>query len=209
MTRNFCSSRWQVGCTRLLGILIFGVSILGREIPRKYAVQISAAVQESPARIVLSWPNEGDAISYRVSRRTLDSGWQWVGTLGGADTSYTESNVNLGTKYEYQIIKSTSSDYSGYGYISAGIRIPVVDSRGKVIILVESSLAGALEGELNRLQDDLIGDGWGVIRRAVSAADSPSSVKEVIRNIYGSESDVRALFLVGHVPVPYSGNYFP
>src|SRR5262249_47891382 len=142
---------------------------------------------------------------YWVSRRTLESGGQRIGTLGGNDTSFADGNVSVGTKYGYQIIKSTSGTYTGYGYISAGIRIPVVDYRGKVIVLVENSLAGALDSELDRLQNDLIGDGWILVRVNASASDSPQAVKDTIRNIYYSDpTNVRALLLIGHLPVPYS-----
>src|SRR4051794_4953805 len=129
MTRPFDWGWLQVGCALLVGTF----SVLGQEaLPRKHAVQISAQVQDSPPRIALSWRNEGDANGYWISRRTLDSSWQQVGTLSGGDTSFVDGNVNLGTKYEYQIIKATSA-YFGYGYIAAGIHIAAVDSRGKII----------------------------------------------------------------------------
>src|SRR6185295_11811323 len=111
-------------------------------------------------------------------------------------------NVNIGVKYEYQIVKRTSG-YTGYGYLSAGIRIPVVDFRGKIIVVLENSLTGPLESELNRLQSDLTGDGWLVIRHNASAYDSPQSLKDTIRGIYDSDPEnVKAVFLVGHLPVP-------
>ncbi len=206
MTQRFGWGRLQVGCALLLGTFL---SFAQEAPPRKHAVQISAHVRESPPRIALSWPNEGDANAYRISRRTADSAWQQLATLSGGDTSFVDGNVGLGTKYEYQIIKS-SSGYAGYGYIAAGIRIPVVDYRGKIIVLVENSLAGTLESELNRLQNDLIGDGWTVLRRNASAYDSPQSIRQTIRDIYLVDPvKVKAVFLIGHLPVPYSGNFFP
>ncbi len=206
--------RWgklQVGCALLLGTFFAVNDVQSQTVPpRKYAVQLSAQVQESPARIALNWPNEGDAGEYWVSRRTPASGWQQVASLGGDETSYSDANVNVGAKYEYQVIKGTSSGYTGYGYISAGIRVPLAENRGKIILLVENALAGALDAELSRLQTDLIGDGWSVIRRNASAEDSPSAIKESIRSIYYSDpQNVKALFLIGHLPVPYSGNFFP
>lgn len=211
MTRSFSSGR-KVGCALLFGIFAFFNTSFAQQAgpPRKGAVQISAAVQEAPPRITLSWVDEGDALSYRVSRRTRDSGWQQIATPGGGETSLADANVALGTKYEYQIVKSSSAGYTGYGYISAGIRIPPVDYRGKVILIVESALAGAMGGELEQLQSDLTGDGWVVARLNVSASDSPQSVKDQIRAIYAADpNNVKAVFLMGHVPVPYSGNYFP
>ena len=53
-------------------------------------------------------------------------------TLAGTATSYADSSVAVGTAYEYQITKVTST-YNGYGYIQAGINAPLVEGRGKVL----------------------------------------------------------------------------
>ena len=170
----------------------------------------TATVQESPARITLSWPSEGDASSYTISRRTLTSGWEQIASLGGAETSFGDSGVNVGTPYEYQITKRSTSTYTGYGYLRAGIRVPTTDQRGKIILLVENGPAGALGAELDRLQRDLVADGWQVIRRTASMNDSPPAVREQIRSIYNSDpANVKALLLFGHIPVPYSGDIAP
>ena len=211
MTRSFCSRPAWGRCARALLLLIPLVLAASAQdvAPRKYTVRASASVQESPPRIALTWPSEGDANSYTIYRRTLDSGWQQIGSLGGGDTSFTDGNVNVGTPYEYQIVKQTSR-YTGYGYLRAGIRVPSADYHGKLLLLVENSPAGALGGELDRLQADLTADGWVVIRRTVSMHDSPQSVKEVIRSVYNSDpSNVKALVLFGHIPVPYSGDITP
>lgn len=214
MTRSLHAQGVRVGALSSLIVFLLlatAISTPAQDVPaRKFTVHASAAVQESPARIVLSWPNEGDASSYRISRRTLDSGWQEIATIGGGETSFTDGGVNIGTPYEYQIVKSTPSSYTGYGYLRAGIRVPSADNRGKLILMVENGAAGTLAGELDRLQRDLTADGWVVVRRNVSANDSPQAVKDQIRSIYNSDSgNVRALFLFGHIPVPYSGDIKP
>lgn len=177
--------------------------------PKRYAVQVSATIQESPPKITLTWPGD-PANNYQISKRTLSSGWQVLANLGGSATSFQDSNVQAGIPYEYRIVKDLGNEQIGYGYIQAAIKAPLVDNRGRVILVVENSMAGALGGELNNLQQDLIGDGWTVSRANVSAGDSPSQVKNVIRNVYNSDpATTKAVILVGHVPVPYSGQIFP
>src|SRR6185503_7224509 len=89
----------------------------------------------------------------------------------------------------------------------AGIEAPLVDNRGKVILVVDSSQAGSLANELNRLQQDLVGDGWTVVRRDVSRTDSPANVKNVIKAEYNADpANVKAVFLFGHVPIFRCGN---
>jgi hypothetical protein len=51
---------------------------------------------------------------------------------------------------------------------------------------------------------------WQVIRHDVSRADSVPNVKSIIQNDFTADvANVKALCLLGHVPVPYSGDLFP
>ncbi len=80
-------------------------------------------------------------------------------TVAGNATQFVDSSVELGSVYEYQIIK-TAAEYTGYGLIRAGIEAPLVENRGKIVLVVADTHAADLAPELNRLQQDLIGDGW-------------------------------------------------
>src|SRR6185369_11013162 len=130
--------------------------------------------------------------------------------VGGND--YSDGNVSDGTAYEYKIVKTTTSSagYIGWGYIYAGIRAPAIQSRGRIILIVDNRFSGSLPAELERLRQDLIGDGWLVLRHDVSPGDSVQSVKAIIKSDYDADrANTKAVFLFGHVPVPYSGNIFP
>lgn len=175
-----------------------------------YAVQISASVQSSPPRITLSWPQDQyGANSYTVCRKAKDAtSWGSGTTLPGSATSYVDNNVVVGGTYEYQIVKAGTLGYTGYGYIYAGIEAPLIENRGKVILAVDSSHAGSLTSELNRLRQDLVGDGWTVIRRDVSRSNNtPANVRNVIRTEYNADpANVKAVFLFGHIPIFRCGN---
>src|SRR5256714_6544430 len=134
-----------------------------------YAVQVSASVQASPPQINLSWPQDtsGTPNSYTVYRKAPGATlWGGGTTLSGSATSYADTGVAAGTAYEYAIVKNAGG-YNGYGYIEAGINVPLVDNRGKVILVVDNTYASQLGSELNRLQQDLAGDGWTVLRHDV------------------------------------------
>jgi hypothetical protein len=66
-------------------------------------------------------------------------------SLAGSATSYADNNVVAGTAYEYQVVKSTSQ-YTGYGYIYSGINLPMTDSRGKLLLVVDNTYAANLAG---------------------------------------------------------------
>jgi hypothetical protein len=82
------------------------------------------------------------------------------------------------------------------------------------VLLVESALATPLTNELATLQDDLVGDGYQVFRHDVAANEvtnpgwftSVTNTKALIRADYNTDTNADwTIFIVGHVPVPYSG----
>ncbi len=176
------------------------------------SVQVSATVESAPDRIVLTWPQDTNAVpsAYTIFRKAPNgTSWGMGTTLSGQTTSYIDSDVSSGRAYEYRIIKN-SRDYTGYGYIQAGIDAPLVDQRGTVLLVVDRTFTTSLALELARLEQDLRGDGWTVVRREVGRSDSPPSVKAVIQAVYNADpAGVKSVFLFGHIPVPYSGQFNP
>lgn len=196
--------------TWLAVILLLVVSVVRVEAAsaKDYAVLVQANASENPPTIRLSWPAHSAATGYAVSRKLLGAAsWGTVTNLPGGATGWSDGSVSVGTRYEYKISRTTSLGVTGYGYVCAGIRIPAVDRRGTVILMVDSSMAGPLASQLQRLRDDLVGDGWSVIRHDVARTASVSSVKSLIVADYrAAPSEVRSVFLFGHVPVPYSAD---
>src|SRR3954469_961372 len=154
-----------------------------------YSVQISAVAQTSPPRITLNWqPDQYGANSYTVYRKkATDTSWGTGTPLSGTTSTYVDSNVAVGSTYEYQIVKASTIGYPGYGYIYAGINAPLVESRGKVVLVVDNTYATQLTNELARLQTDLVGDGWTVVRRDVSRNDTPANVRSAIQAVYQAD----------------------
>ena len=177
-----------------------------------FSVQVSSSVQLSPATVTLIWPQDTNGVpaSYTIYRKAPSAtSWGAGTTLSGSTTRYSDTSVSTGQSYEYRIVK-TAESYTGYGYIQVGVAAPVVENRGKIVLVVDNSIASALNSELARLQQDLAGDGWIVVRRDVGRSDSVASVKAVIKSVYDSDpANVKSVFLFGHVPVPYSGQLNP
>jgi hypothetical protein len=196
----------------LLVSLTFSLTVRAIENTWDYSVQVSSSVQVSPATVTLSWPQDTNGVptSYTIYRKDPGaSSWGAGVTLSGTATSYTDTSVATGNVYEYRIVKVARS-YTGYGYIHAGIAAPLVESRGKVVLVVDASVAPALAAELSVLEQDLVGDGWLVIRRDVARDDSVANVKAAIKSVYDSDpANVKSVFLFGHIPVPYSGEFNP
>ncbi|HEY0004642.1 MAG TPA: carboxypeptidase-like regulatory domain-containing protein [Pyrinomonadaceae bacterium] len=176
------------------------------------AVQVSAVVQKSPAQVALVWPQNSNASSTTIYRKLpVDASWgSALASLPGNATGYMDTNVAVGMRYEYQVQQSTNQYGVAYGYITSGIEVPLIESRGRVILIVDNTFAAALNFELSRLELDLVGDGWTVIRHDVARTEQVANIKSLIKADYASDAqNVRAVFLFGHVPVPYSGALAP
>ncbi len=173
-----------------------------------YSVEISATVQVSPPQITLHWEADDP---YGVTNYTIygksrnGTVWSFETSLDGSTTSWTDSSVSVGSTYEYEIYKGAAG-HVGYGYIYSGINASLTENRGKLILIVATNGLDSLSSELARLQTDITGDGWRVIRHDVSSNDTPASVKSLIVNDYNLDSaNVQAVFLFGHVPILQSG----
>ncbi len=112
------------------------------------------------------------------------------------------------TEYPSGTILASGGPYESprFGHIFAGIRYPLTENRGTVLLLIDDTVCGALTEELTRLETDLIGDGWRVRRLIVSRADPVSFTRDRIIDECAGDASVTTVFLLGHIPVPYSGN---
>ena len=179
--------------------------------PRDRAVELTALVQESPPTLTLQWNATGFTVTGQtVYRRPKDSlSWAVLATPANAATSYADTTVSAGVSHEYRVSRTISGGPGfAHGYVSAGIRAPLVAERGKVILLVDNTMAAPLVVELTRLANDLMGDGWTVVRQDVSRTATPPGIRAAIQSIYNADpANTVALILFGHIPVPYSGDF--
>ncbi len=202
-----------LACFSLCSVAQADTFVLPTNGVQNYFVPIVAHIQESPPEIELEW-GEGSiesVSSYTIFRKSKSS-QSWgtaLATLSGSVHTWTDMNVAVGSTYEYQIKKSAPAS-SGYGYIYAGIEVPFTESRGTLVLIVDDSMSDDLSDELSTLESDLIGDGWMVNRHDVGRDDDVTEVKELIIDDYEEDpANVKAVLLVGHVPVPYSGEIVP
>src|SRR5436190_6057174 len=77
--------------------------------PKVYAVVVRVQVDTSPAQINFSWSDADYARQYTIRRKTLnDSSWNQIAVLPGNATSFSDSNVSVGSAFEYEFDMATS-----------------------------------------------------------------------------------------------------
>ncbi len=198
-------------CLPVFISLIAGFETCPAQVTKDYAVMLTASPDTITPAITLKWPYDPVATGFVVYRKSKASpAWDLtLASLPGSDSSYTDMNIVIDSGYEYQVQKNEQT-LTGYGYIYAGIHLPPVETRGKLILLVEGSIASALVQQIDRLMSDIAGDGWTILRHDIAPGTTVQQIRTLIEADYNSDPGaVKSLFMLGHIPVPYSGDLNP
>ncbi|MBN4072940.1 T9SS type A sorting domain-containing protein [Crocinitomix catalasitica] len=197
----------------ILFFLFFNTDSFAQDYARNWTVQLTADVQESPAEITLNWlANEQTTPTTYLIWRKVKGTNGWGGTLASLPSStltYTDNTALPGVSYEYQVQLRLSSTIYAWGYVNAGIKVELEYNKGDMLLIVDSTHIVALSTEIAELQEDLYRDGWMVTTIGVNPAMNTEDLRNTIIEYYNDLPDLTSLYLVGHVPVPYSGNLNP
>lgn len=112
--------------------------------------------------------------------------------------------------------------------------LPMIEDRGIMLLIVDNTMAAPLATELARLEQDLVGDGWQVIRKDVPRThanfdpgvwydpNNPAhktrlesdpeihTIRSWIKSQYtANPTRVKSVFIFGHVPIANSGWFNP
>lgn len=165
--------------------------------------------------ITLHWNSTANTTAFKLYRRSLNS-TDWgtaIASLDAATLSYTDTDITEGSVYEYAIERETSTNdpfragnIIGYSYVSAGIEVPAKHERGALWLLTTTLINDSLPAEISTLVADLVADGWNVHHEVIDTQATVIDVKALIKDKQ-STVGCDAVYLLGHLPVPYSGVY--
>ncbi|HEX5625317.1 MAG TPA: hypothetical protein VFX48_04810, partial [Saprospiraceae bacterium] len=195
----------------LLGFTFFSSGILlSQNWSIKSSVQLWVETSETPASITLNWVKDPDATNYYVYRKakTATTWGNFIANVSKDSSRYTDLNVEVGKAYEYRVSR-VSSVINAFGYVYAGIKLAPVEWRGSILLLVDSTVNARLKTELDLLKSDLTNEAWNVITHVPSARHSVSEIRTKIADLRRINPDLRSVFILGHVKVPYSGDLAP
>jgi hypothetical protein len=185
------------------------------QVTQDFAVDLQATPSSTAPHLTLNWVQRQQAavIAQRVHRRAKNATtWTLQATLATTDTTYPDPTATPGVEYEYWLERQYTglSPSRPLAYLLAGAEVPAVESRGVLLLIVDDTMAGPLAPEIATLTDDLTGDGWTVQTHIVARTGTPPDVKALIQAAYTADpASVKAVYLLGHVPVPYSGVIAP
>ncbi len=189
--------------TPILCFLISTLLIAQRSNDIKQAIISQAHFSES-GDLTISWKAKAGVDSYRVSYRTdLESSAWIIAQSEVTDTFYTFPEIY--TEPVEVLIETIGGDYAT-GYILAGNEYFIADQQEHMLILVMDSIYNALEPLIeiyrNVLSREMISTELRVIGPEMTVPDVKEQVLET-----NASSPLSYLLLLGHIPVPYAGNY--
>lgn len=192
------------------------------QVTRDFAIDLKADVSPTVPRITLSWSlrQASNITGQEIYRRTKGQvAWgAALATLTTTDTSWADTTALPGVEYEYWMKRTYTSisPSNPLGYITAGYNLPMVENRGVTLLVVDDTMAAPLAHEIEQLKRDLAADGWRVQVISASRRDSLTDVtavvdtKALIKAAYDADpTNVKQVYIIGHVPVPYAGSQAP
>ena len=129
-------------------------------------IPLEATVQVSPPQINIKTYVAG---TFTINRKDPSvKTWTQVGTgvALAASGVWTDSNVSVGSLYEYQFINTAGAVFNVFhypiGYILTGINVDQTQPKGRMAVVVASDLPANLPVEYAQYKADLVADGWVV-----------------------------------------------
>ncbi len=160
----------------------------------------------------LNWPQINYAGQYKVYKRISFTDENWganpFAIAVGNTNGFTDSTVNEGEAFEYNVIKANGSTNEAFGYIYAGNKLLEKKNFDGLILVIDSNYKIPAATQITQLTNDLTNEGYKVNIIYAGKSQTPPTVKGYIQTAYNAvNKKVKTLFLLGHIPVAYSG-YF-
>ncbi|MFM2242473.1 MAG: hypothetical protein RLZ97_1328 [Verrucomicrobiota bacterium] len=194
--------------------LLFLLLIVSQEaMGVRHLIKLDLDVNEATGEVGFGIEREDELgpameVHRRIEGSVGAASWQWRATLPRTTTTWTDGGLVPGVIYEYRFFVPADQDFPNptAAYVSCAIRAPLVDAQGKVLLVVDNTVASALSVELGRFIMDLRGDGWTVERLDFGRHGSatPEALRAAIQSRHAT-SPLSSIILFGHLPVVLSG----
>jgi hypothetical protein len=187
----------------------FFASTLFAQTPQDAVVPVQLSAGLNPPAVFINWsnPQASDIILRRRVKNAAGSSWvELVNAPATLLNGYFDNGLDGAETYEYALERKTGN-VTAYGYAFANFFKPVVDNRGKILVFIDSTTADQLGADLIVFKNDIRGEGWQTMPFKTGPFTSVQWVKNQIIAAYNADpGNVKAVLLMGDVPIPYSGS---
>ena len=195
--------------------IVLNTSILLSQIAKTQVVMAEIQLVDNSMKLVWDVPN-GFSSKHRIYKRNLfdwGKSFTYVNEFDENTSEYILSPEEQNESLEWLINRVDASDnIVSLGYIASASNYKPDINRGWVHLLIDSTYSTPLSDELVSLRSQLRAMGYTVTYNLANRNSTPFEVKEeLMDSIYSMKTKVgtnlKAIYIIGHVPVPYSG-YF-
>ncbi len=179
------------------------------QVGKTKTIMINATAQVDG--ITLNWKAETFTGDYRVYKRTsllINSWGNQLAALPSSASNYKDISATAGKSIEYLIVKTDGTNANAFGYVYAGNELKETHYKGRIVMVIDSTYIGALDAEILQYQNDLKAEGWQVSKIFAGRNEKPNTVKTRLKtHVNNTNKPTTTVFLIGHIPVPYSGGF--
>lgn len=145
---------------------------------------------------------------FYMNKSESSQDFQYVGYMPSTDTIW-QAVEYISSPKEYMIRKvNTMNQIEAFETVTVGYEVELPNKKDGILILIDSEHESELISELTLLKDDLESEGWTVSMMSVARDMTAAEVKAMILDFNSTEKEkLTTLYLLGHIPVPYSGFY--
>jgi hypothetical protein len=216
------ASPW-FGFFSLLLLLLLSAGIAAAQRSVEKPLPLDGSIAPTGRAVELRWPEAdpprvgGIVIERRRLGETGGASWQAIAPAQPPVMQYVDTTTEPGVAYEYRVSRH-ARDIVDVGYWITGVDIPAKETHGTLYLVVEETVAPMIAARLDRLERDLIGSGWQVVRHQVPRHqndpvqnfNAAAALRGWLQANYFSDPFGRhAVLLLGHVPIPMSGRAAP
>ncbi len=195
----------------LITLFFLTINLSKAQTARDVAVETYAEAKAGGG-VYIKWIPDNTAVKYYVFKRLGPrTDWLLLDSVSGSVNSYLDKGLLTGQVAEYRVAKSkTTFSFYANGYLLTGFEVAPKLNLGKVLMVIDSNYSVPLKSKIAEYKDQLTREGYTVISKVVLRTEKVSTIKSWISGQWQSDSlNIKSIFLLGHVPVPYSGNYRP
>ncbi len=206
-----------------LEIYNYGMGI--NNVRARYSNLISASYNQEYGFVKLEFPNiPGKPL--RVLKRGLAEPTWTLLKKNIQSASLIDYGIEANKLYEYKVFAEYNDNFKKYLtrsiVVSTGTRSK--EASGLLAVVVDESILNSIQSNLNNLQKHWIADGWKVKiipaprnsnnqKNQLDNFKKIKAVKDQLKALYTNPDEpnnrLSSIFLVGHVPIPYSGRFNP
>ena len=124
----------------------------------------------------------------------------------GENYTHLVSDVIVDTPLHYSFRKNPLSGFDLRAVAWAGVELNHDETKERILLIMDTPLFDSIATEIAIYKEVLIGDGWKVSILTTAEDATIESVKSDIQDIYDATGDLTSFFIMGNVPVPYSGS---